>query len=177
MIIATERLLLRPITEYDSQNIFEIRSNIEINRFVNRNSPKNSFEALDFILNIKKKEANKEILFFGISEKENPKFIGTVCLWKFSEDRKKAELGYELLPQFHGKGIMSEAVDAILVFGFNDLNLNQIDAFTNGKNENSQKLLTKKGFVFNSNRKDENNKENFIFELLLSNYQINSTLN
>lgn len=177
MIIATEKLLLRPITEYDSQNIFEIRSDIEINRFVNRNSPKNSFEALDFILNIKKKEANKEILFFGISEKENPKLIGTVCLWKFSADRKKAELGYELLPQFHGKGIMSEAVDAILSFGFNILKLNQIDAFTNGKNVNSQKLLTKKGFILNSNRKDENNKENFIFELSLSNYQINSTLN
>lgn len=177
MIIATDRLLLRPITEYDSQNIFEIRSNIEINRFVKRNSPKNSFEALDFILNIKKKEANKEILFFGISEKENPKLIGTVCLWKFSEDRKKAELGYELLPQFHGKGIMSEAVSAILAFGFNDLKLNQIDAFTNGENVNSQKLLKKKGFVLNSSRKDENNKENFIFELSLSNYQINSTLN
>lgn len=175
MKIATARLSLRSITEYDASDIFEIRSNVEINRFVQRNSPKNSFEALDFILNIKKKEANNEMFFFGISEKENPKLIGTVCLWKFSDDRQKAELGYELLPQFHGKGMMSEAVDAVLFFGFKELNLSRIDAFTNGKNLNSQKLLTRKGFILNSNRKDENNAENFIFELALLNYQITSS--
>lgn len=165
MKFSTERLLLRSIDIHDTQDIFEIRSNPEINRFVQRNSPKNTFESFDFILNIKKKEAQNDMFFFGISEKDNPKLIGTVCLWKFSADRKNAELGYELLPTFHGKGIMSEAVNAILSFGFNDLNLEQIDAFTNGKNVNSQKLLTKNGFTLNANRKDENNLENFIFEL------------
>lgn len=174
MKLFTKRLLLRPITEHDAQNIFEIRSNPEINQFVQRNSPKNSFEALDFILSIKKREANKEILFFGICEKENQQLIGTICLWKFSEDRKTAELGYELLPRFHRKGIMFEAIERILSFGFNDLKLEKIEAFTNKNNFNSIKLLEKSRFVFNENRRDEKFPDNRIFELSFSNYQTTS---
>ena len=80
----TERLILRTLTEQDSQDIFEIRSNPEINKFLQRNPPKNSFEALEFILNIKRNSANNEIVFWGISLQNNPKLIGTICLWKFS---------------------------------------------------------------------------------------------
>ncbi|MBF8457135.1 GNAT family N-acetyltransferase [Kaistella sp. G5-32] len=165
MIFSTERLILRTVTEHDSVEILGIRSNIEINRFLQRNPPKDSFEALEFILNIKRKSANNEIVFLGISTQNNPKLLGTICLWKFSEDRKTAELGYELLPEYHGKGIMSEAVNFILNYGFNDLNLNKIEAFTNKNNLNSIKLLQKSKFVLNENRSDEKFPENIIFEL------------
>lgn len=165
MIFSTERLILRTISEHDSVEILGIRSNIEINRFLQRNPPKDSFEALEFILNIKQKSANNEIVFLGISTQNNPKLLGTICLWKFSKDRKTAELGYELLPEYHGKGIMSEAVNFILNYGFNDLNLNKIEAFTNKNNLNSIKLLQKSKFVLNKNRSDEKFPENIIFEL------------
>lgn len=165
MIFSTERLILRTISEHDSVEILGIRSNIEINRFLQRNPPKDSFEALEFILSIKRKSANNEIVFLGISTQNNPKLLGTICLWKFSEDRKTAELGYELLPEYHGKGIMSEAVNFILNYGFNDLNLNKIEAFTNKNNLNSIKLLQKSKFVLNENRSDKKFPENIIFEL------------
>ena len=165
MKFSTERLILRPITEYDAAEIFRIRSNPEINQFLHRNPPQNSFEALDFILNIKKKTANKEILFLGITLKSEPKLLGTICLWNFYQDRKTAELGYELLPDYHGKGIMAEAVDCLLNYGFTDLNLKRIEAFTNEKNLNSIKLLQKSKFVLNENRRDEKFPENIIFEL------------
>ena len=165
MKFSTERLILRPITEYDAGEIFRIRSNPEINQFLNRNPPKNSFEALDFILNIKKKTANKEILFLGIALKSEPTLLGTLCLWNFSQDRKTAELGYELLPDYHGKGIMSEAVHCLLNYGFKDLNLKKIEAFTNRNNSNSINLLQKLKFVLNENRRDEKFPENIIFEL------------
>ena len=165
MKFLTERLILRNITEFDTQDIFEIRSSVEINQFLHRDPPKNSFEALDFILGIKKKSANSEILFLGISTRINPKLIGTICLWKFSEDRKTAELGYELLPHFHGKGIMSEAVNFILDYSFKDLNLKKIEAFTHKKNLKSIKLLQNSKFVQNEIRTDEKFPENLIFEL------------
>ena len=165
MIFSTERLILRTITEHDSVEILGIRSDIEINRFLHRNPPKDSFEALEFILNIKRKSANNEIVFLGISTQNNPKLLGTICLWKFSEDRKTAELGYELLPEYHGRGIMSEAINFMLNYGFNDLDLNKIEAFTNKNNLNSIKLLRKSKFVLNENRSDEKFPENIIFEL------------
>ena len=159
----TERLILRTLTEQDSQDIFEIRSNPEINKFLQRDPPKNSFEALEFILNIKRNSANNEIVFWGISLQNNPKLIGTICLWKFSEDRKTAELGYELLPEFQGKGMMSEAVNFVLKFGFKDLNLDKIEAFTNRNNSDSIKLLQNLKFIFDKDRRDEKFPENLIF--------------
>ena len=165
MKFETERLILRTITEYDAVEILSIRSNPEINRFLHRIPPKDSFEALDFILNIKRKTARNEIVFFGISCQNQPQLVGTVCLWNFSDDRQTAELGYELLPNYHGKGVMSEAVTFILKYGFHQLNLKKIEAFTNKNNLDSITLLKRSNFVLNEFRKDEKYPENSIFEL------------
>ena len=165
MKISTERLTLRTITEYDAAEILGIRSNAVINQFLQRNPPKNSFEALDFILNIKKKTTQNEIVFLAISQQNHTKLIGTICLWNFSEDLLSAELGYELLPEYHGNGMMSEAVNFILNYGFEDLNLIKIEAYTNKHNLNSIKLLQKSKFTLNENRKDEKFPANLIFEL------------
>jgi len=164
MKFLTDRLILRILSELDAEEIFSIRRNAMINQFLERNPPKNNFEALDFILEIKKKSSANEIVFFGISIQEYPKLVGTICLWNFSADRKTAELGYELLPEFHGKGIMSEAVDFLLDHGFNHLNLNKIEAFTKKNNLNSIKLLEKSKFILNPTRKDIKFPENLIFE-------------
>lgn len=165
MKFSTQRLTLRTITEYDAAEILGIRSNVVINQFLHRNPPQNSFEALDFILNIKKKTVQNQILFFGIAQRNHPELIGTICLWNFSKDRKTAELGYELLPGYHGKGIMSEAVNFVLNYGFKELNLKKIEAFTNKHNLNSIKLLQHSEFILNKNRRDEKFPENLIFEL------------
>lgn len=168
MRFLTDRLILRTLTEFDSYEVLGIRSHPVINQFLHRDSPRNTFEALDFILNIQRKSANGEIFFLGIALQNKPELIGTICLWNFSGDRKTAELGYELLPEYHGKGIMSEAVTFILNFGFEDLNLSKIEAFTNKNNLNSIQLLQKFNFTLNVNRKDEKYPENLIFELARS---------
>lgn len=162
----TERLFLRTVTEHDAADIFDIRGNSEINKFLLRNPPKDTFEALDFILDIKRKTNNKEILFLGISYQDEKKLIGTICLWKFSEDRKVAELGYELLPAHHRKGIMSEAVTFILNYGFTSLKLQKIEAFTNKNNLNSIRLLQNNNFIENEERGDEKFPDNLIFEII-----------
>lgn len=168
MRFLTDRLILRTLTEFDSFEVLGIRSHPVINQFLHRDSPKNTFEALDFILNIQRKSANGEIFFLGIALQNKPELIGTICLWNFSGDRKTAELGYELLPEYHGKGIMSEAVTFILNYGFEDLKASKIEAFTNKNNLNSIQLLQKFNFTLNVNRKDEKYPENLIFELARS---------
>ena len=168
MRFLTDRLILRTLTEFDSFEVLGIRSHPVINQFLHRDSPKNTFEALDFILNIQRKSANGEIFFLGIALQNKPELIGTICLWNFSGDRKTAELGYELLPEYHGKGIMSEAVTFILNYGFEDLKVSKIEAFTNKNNLNSIQLLQKFNFTLNVNRKDEKYPENLIFELARS---------
>lgn len=169
MKLETERLILKEINENHVEDILRIRSNPLINQFVTRVSPKSNYDALEFILSIKRRTQTKEIIFFGISYKDQPDLIGTICLWKFSEDRKTAEIGYELLPDHHRKGIMSEAVDSVLNFGFNELNLQEILAFTNTMNEASQKLLLKHNFVLQQGRIDEGFPDNIVFNLYKGN--------
>ncbi|MBV8325742.1 GNAT family N-acetyltransferase [Chryseobacterium sp.] len=163
MRLETQRLILKEIDESHTEDILRIRSNELINRYVKRNSPKTNYDALEFILSIRKRTQNKEIIFWGISCKGKNNFIGTICLWNFSENRQTAEVGYELLPDYHKKGIMSEALGSVLDYGFNDLNLQEILAFTHQQNENSQRLLLKHHFILEENKTDNKNPENVIF--------------
>lgn len=165
MKIETDRLVLKEINESYVEDILRIRGNEVINQFVQRNSPKNNYDALQFILTIKERTKNKETFYWGISLKDQPNLIGTICLWKFTEDRKQAEVGYELLPDYHRKGIMSEALAAVVHFGFNTLHLQEIVAMTNKFNENSKGLLLKHQFLFEEGRKDEGFPDNLVFSL------------
>ncbi len=170
-MIETERLLLKEINESYVNDILKIRSNEIINQYVQRVSPKNNYDALQFILTIKEKTKNNQTFYWGISLKGQSNLIGTICLWNFSEDRTVAEVGYELLPEYHRKGIMSEALKAVLNFAFNESHLQEIVAMTHKLNENSKRLLLKQDFVLQEGRIDDGVPENMVFSLKRSFYQ------
>lgn len=165
MKLETERLLLKEINEGHVEDILRIRSNEIINKYVHRNPPQNNYDALEFILTIQKRTADNQTFYWGISLKDQPNLIGTICLWNFSEDRTTAEVGYELLPEYHRKGIMSEALSAVLDFSFNELQLLEIVAMTDKLNENSKLLLLKHHFVLEEGREDEGFTDNLVFSL------------
>jgi ribosomal-protein-alanine N-acetyltransferase len=68
-------------------------------------------------------------------------------LWTLNEVENKAEVGYELIPEYQGKGISQEALSAAIEFGFNTLQLGKIEAYTHKENLASIKLLGKLNFV------------------------------
>lgn len=166
--IKTERLFLRKIEQSDCDVILFLRSDATVTKFIERpenRKTKNIADAIKFIKQLNEYlETNKSITW-GITLKNNSKITGTICLWNFSKNNKTAEVGYDLDPKFQGKGIMNEALKMVVDFGFNELRLHKIEAFTYNENENSKKLLKKNGFQFIENRKDEGNKSNIIFEL------------
>lgn len=164
MKLETDRLTLKELNESHTEDILHIRSNEVTNQYVKRRSPKTNYDALEFILHIKKETQYKKVAFWGISYKNSWNLIGTICLWNFSPDKKTAEVGYELLPDYHRKGIMSEALNAVLDYGFKELQLQKIIAITSQFNENSKGLLLKHNFVL-EDQKDEHNPDNIIFGL------------
>lgn len=168
MKLQTKRLSLKEINESHVEDILKIRSNEIINRFVQRNSPKNNYDALQFILTIKERTKNNKTYYWGISLKDQPRLIGTICLWNFSEDRKVAEVGYELLPEYHRRGMMSEALAAVLDFALHKLHLNEIVAMTHQDNESSKPLLLKHHFVQEEKQEDKGFPENLVFSLKAS---------
>ena len=164
--IKTERLTLRKIEESDSDVILFLRSDKTINKFIDRPENRRTKNISDAIKHIKKlnTETNKSISW-GIMLNNNSKIIGTICLWNFSKNLKTAEVGYDLNPAFQRKGIMSEALNSVVNFGFIELNIDVIEAFTHIQNKNSKKLLEKNGFHFNENRKDNDNPNDIVFEI------------
>ena len=86
-------------------------------------------------------------------------------MWNFSKDYKTAEVGYDLNPNFQKKGVMSEALNSVVNFGFIELYIDRIEAFTHIQNENSKKLLVKNGFSIIEYRKDNNDLSNVVFEI------------
>jgi len=171
--INTERLILRKIEESDCDVVLFLRSDETINKFIHRPEHRKTKNITDAIKHIKKLNAETETnksFSWGITLKSDPKIIGTICLWNFSDNYKIAEVGYDLNPMFQRKGIMSEALNCVMNFGFSELNLDKIEAFTHVENENSKKLLEKNGFNFVKDRKDTDNLSNVIFEIKRVNY-------
>tara|TARA_R110001583_G_scaffold194829_3_gene367243 strand:+ start:17 stop:556 length:540 start_codon:yes stop_codon:yes gene_type:complete len=166
--IKTERLFLRKIEKLDCDIILFLRSDETINKFIERpenRKTKNKADAIKFIKEINDAFEKNKSISWGITIKNDSKIIGTICLWNFSQNNKTAEVGYDLNPKFHRKGIMSEALKMIIDFGFKELKLDKIEAFTHKENENSKRLLEKNGFYFIEDRKDLDNESNLIFEL------------
>lgn len=164
-VLETPRLNLRALSIEDWKEIAYLRSDMTVNKYVSRPSARNQKEALAFIYKIQKGIRKKELLYWSVSLKENPKMIGSICLWHFSKDKTTAEVGYDLAANQQGKGIMNEALQAIINYAFYDLQLIKIEAFTHYKNNKSLSLLERNSFVLNPNRKDKGNENNIILEL------------
>jgi ribosomal-protein-alanine N-acetyltransferase len=167
----TDRLYLRALKETDVNEILFLRSDITVNKFVKRELTKNKDEALKFIKKIKNNMANQSVCYWSITKVSHPKTIGTICLWNFSADFSTAEVGYDLHPDFHGKGIMTEALKAVLDFGFNRLNLENIEAYTQHNNLASLRLLYKQNFNQIPLKIDEGNADNIVLILNKSSYK------
>ena len=160
-ILTTERLILRQLLESDVQEIFLLRSDKTINKFLDRKPSETLEDALNFIRNIK----NNELLYWAITQTHSGKLVGTICLFDFSDELNKCEIGYELLTDYQGQGIMSEATKEIIEFAVHTLCLKAIDAFTHKDNHSSTKLLQKFNF-YKTGIIDETNPNLLVFRLL-----------
>ncbi len=146
-LITTDRLVLRQVNKSDVNEIFFLRSDQRVLKFLDRAPAKTTEEAFIFIEKINDLEKNNEGVTWAITLKEDPKLIGTICLWNIQKEHYRAEIGYVLHPDFQGKGIMQEAMTAIIKFGFQAMSLHSIEANTNPNNTSSIKLLERNKFI------------------------------
>jgi ribosomal-protein-alanine N-acetyltransferase len=167
-VLTTERLILRELKESDQELVLFLRSDKTVNAFIERpedRKTKTTEDAIRFIKEIHGYAKSNTSIAWGITLKESPNIVGTICLWNFSDDRKTAEVGYDLHPNYQGLGIMSAALKLVLAYGFNRLHLDKIEAFTHKDNVSSIKLLARGGFVLMAHRTDADNVNNVIFEI------------
>jgi ribosomal-protein-alanine N-acetyltransferase len=144
--LVTERLSLRRLLDSDAPQIMAIRSNIEVNKYLDRSNDVTIDDALSFIKKIEGILSREEGFYWAITLKDKNELIGTICYWNLELIDKKAEFGYELHPAYQGHGYMQEAVSMVLAVGFNNLHFELVTACPQHENQSSVKLLKKAGF-------------------------------
>ena len=145
-VLTTERFTLRPVTSDDINEIFELLSHPDVNKYYGRPRAKSMEAAGRYIETIARTVNNNELLYWGICFKGEPKIVGTICLWNFRRAESRVEIGFDLLPAFQGKGLMKETTKAVIDFAFSVLECEKIDCWPNVENVPSIKLLEKNGF-------------------------------
>lgn len=146
-ILTTKRLILRQLLTDDQQDIFELRSDKEINKYLSRKPCTTVGEAIDFIKNINDNSKQNKSIYWVISLTGSQKLLGTICLYDFSIKDNSCEIGYELGTKSQGQGIMKEALEAVINYTFQTLNFKKILAHSHKGNDNSSRLLTKFKFL------------------------------
>lgn len=144
--LKTKRLVLRPLTIADADAIAALRSNETVNKYLERVKTTSAEEALLFIDKINNSISNNQSIYWVIALQETNQLIGTICYWNIVAEDDSAEIGYELLPDYHGKGIMQEAITAVINFGFGVMQIKTITASLLATNIASKKLLEKNDF-------------------------------
>ena len=163
-VLTTERLNLRQLVINDEQEIFTLRSDGEINKYLDRQISNTIDDARNFINKVNENINKSDSLYWAITLSDKNILVGTICLFGFSDENYKCEIGYELLTSFQGKGIMKEAVEKVIDYAFNTIKVEKIEAFLHRDNQSSIKLLEKFSFK-NSNQPDKTNPDLICYHL------------
>ncbi|MBA2499327.1 MAG: GNAT family N-acetyltransferase [Chitinophagaceae bacterium] len=145
-LLYTQRLVLRQITRQDAKEILNLRSNDLVMQFIGRPKMTSVQEAESWIEKFDISLAQQEGINWAISLKGNNTLLGTIGFWRLEKEHFRAEIGYLLNPDFQGKGIMNEAFEPVLNYGFEKMKLHSIMANVYPENKSSIRLLEKNGF-------------------------------
>jgi len=149
--IKMDRLILGKLSINDVPKIIEFAGNKKVAQTtLNIPHPYGESDAIFWINSanqgFKQGFKNKTQFTFAIRTKTQEKFIGGIGL-KLNIKFQRGVLGYWIAEPFWNKGYATEAVEAILKFGFNNINLNKIYATHLVENPASGKVMIKNGMI------------------------------
>jgi ribosomal-protein-alanine N-acetyltransferase len=146
-VLETPRLILREPVLSDSADIFEMRSDPEVMKYIPRPLATSLTDVEVLLDQIAGFVARNERINWAIEWKETGKVVGLIGYVNINCDHSRAEVGYALNRQWHRMGIMREALMRVLEFGFDTLQCHTIMAITDAQNDASGCLLKEVGFV------------------------------
>nr|WP_294936460.1 GNAT family protein [uncultured Flavobacterium sp.] len=176
-LLTTENLILRKITPEVYDFVFSAYDDGELKAFLGFSTDEELEKEKD---KFRKGMAtyNRSFLNFQIIDNETNAIIGACGFHTWYVDHGRAEIGYALNSDSHkGKGVMTEALKAVLDYGFKKMDLNRIEAFIGPKNEASLRLVqklnfTKEGHLRKHYCKDNIMEDSLVFSLLKDEYPI-----
>ncbi|MGK3998010.1 GNAT family N-acetyltransferase [Sorangium sp. So ce1024] len=158
-VLTTPRLRLRALDPGDAERVFRLRSDPDVMRYIGR-APDGSVAATEqHLAAILESIREGASIGWGITLKDSGELIGTGGFVRWNKPHRWAEIGYAILPAFWGQGIMTEALRAMLPFGFASMDLHRVEAQLDPENRASARVLERLGFV-----REGQHRQNWCYE-------------
>ncbi|MBC7440036.1 MAG: GNAT family N-acetyltransferase [Flavobacterium sp.] len=160
LTLQTNRLILRPLKISDAQAMFDMNKNPEVHKYLWQTIEKNIGESIKVIDYVQKQYKENKIGRFATILKETNEFIGWTGIKFVNEQTENGntnfyDYGYRLDQKFWNKGYATEASIAWLDYGFNQMKIEKMNAYTHFENGASNHILEKVGFNFIENYLDK----------------------
>jgi ribosomal-protein-alanine N-acetyltransferase len=163
-ILETDRIILKQIKEDDIPGIYRFYSGSDTLKNIARDIFTKKEQAIEKVNLFHKSYEERKAIWWTFTQKPKDEFIGFGGLFEISKESNKAEIGYGLLPDYWGKGIMSEVVEKLIDFGFNEIKLHKIYGRITPRHNASIRVLEKLGFKKEGEFKDDEFAQNKYFD-------------
>ena len=144
--LETKRMRLRWLTEADVDALYRIFSHPQVVRYWGAPALRDRNAAVALVAEIHENFRRRTSMKWGVAELETDQIIGTVTLFNLNFDNKRAEVGYGLDHAYWRQGYVTEALDALLEYAFEVLELHRLEADVDPRNVGSIRTLEKLGF-------------------------------
>jgi len=155
ILIETERLRIRALTEDDIDGMFTLDSDPEVHKYLGNKPVKTKAESLAVIQNIQKQYQERGIGRWAVEDKNTNVFLGWtgLRLYQGAEESFNGftnfhDIGYRFIRKYWGKGYATESAKAALDYAFNTMKLDAVYALTELEHEASHHILLKIGLAY-----------------------------
>ncbi|MBL0388424.1 GNAT family N-acetyltransferase [Tumebacillus sp. ITR2] len=142
--VETNRLVLRQVTQEDAEDVFVFLSDPDVMKYYgNEPFPREQIGSL--IQKYDDNFENKRGIRLGIEEKNTGRIIGTCGLQHWDHRDRSADLVYILRKDYWSQGIMTEALGALIQYGFEQMDLYRVQGKIEAPNIGSHRVVEKIG--------------------------------
>lgn len=153
-ILTTPSLTLRQMTPEDAADLFAFASDPEVQKYDSDPPMQELAEAVSRIIQTREWFETKQAIPWGIALNSENRVIGSIAFMFWDSRKYVADLGYTVARPYWRQGIATEAVRALMDFGFERMHLHRINVDTRMDNLASVALMRKLGFVHEGVRRE-----------------------
>ena len=145
-IITAERVVLRWVSENDIDSLYEVFSDPQVMRYWSTAPFTDREAAVNLQREIAAGNETNTMMKWGLALRDSDRLIGTTTLFNLNLDNGRAELGYAMGRAHWGKGLMNEALQALVSHAFEEMQLRRLEADVDPRNTPSVRTLERLGF-------------------------------
>ena len=146
--LETDRLLLRALCLSDAEDMYDYAHRADVTKHLTWDPHPNIAYTREYLAYISAHYRAGDFFDWALVDRESERMIGTCGFTRFHYEADSAEIGYVIHPAYWGRGIATEAVEAVIRFGFQRLELNRIEARFMEGNTASRRVMEKNGMIF-----------------------------